>query len=51
MRRSQIESELVAPLRVGLGPSPGVVQLTMLAPMDILEKRGLVSLVRQQYGL
>jgi acetamidase/formamidase len=30
---------------------PGVVQLTLLAPMDVLEERGLASLVRDQYDL
>ncbi|MFC7154850.1 acetamidase/formamidase family protein [Halomarina halobia] len=30
---------------------PGVVQLTLLAPMDVLEERGLADLVREQYDL
>ncbi|MWG34020.1 acetamidase/formamidase family protein [Halomarina oriensis] len=30
---------------------PGVVQLTLLAPMDLLEERGLAPLVRDQYGI
>ncbi|MFC6835834.1 acetamidase/formamidase family protein [Halomarina ordinaria] len=30
---------------------PGVVQLTLLAPMDVLEERGLADLVRAQYDL
>ena len=36
---------------VEIGRLPGVVQLTMLAPMDILEDRGVAHLVRDQYGL
>ncbi|MGA9401913.1 acetamidase/formamidase family protein, partial [Haladaptatus sp.] len=34
---------------VEIGRLPGVVQLTMLAPMDRLEDRGLADLVRAQY--
>ncbi|GKZ14693.1 acetamidase/formamidase family protein [Haladaptatus sp. T7] len=34
---------------VEIGRLPGVVQLTMLAPMDRLEERGLADLVRAQY--
>jgi flavin-binding protein dodecin len=30
---------------------PGVVQLTMLAPLDLLDRAGLGDLVRRQYGL
>ncbi|MDT3435499.1 acetamidase/formamidase family protein [Haloarcula sp. 1CSR25-25] len=30
---------------------PGVVQLSMLAPMDLLEARGLADTVREQYDL
>ena len=36
---------------VEIGRLPGVVQLTMLAPMDVLEDRGIDHLVREQYGL
>jgi hypothetical protein len=36
---------------VEIGRLPGVVQLTLLAPMDVLADRGLDSLVRAQYGL
>ncbi|WP_318567153.1 acetamidase/formamidase family protein [Salinigranum marinum] len=35
---------------VEIGRLPGVVQLTMLAPMDRLDARGLGHLVRDQYG-
>ncbi len=34
---------------VEIGRLPGVVQLTMLAPMDRLEARGIDHLVREQY--
>jgi acetamidase/formamidase len=34
---------------VEIGRLPGVVQLTLLAPMDVLADRGLDSLVRAQY--
>ncbi|MBX0294965.1 acetamidase/formamidase family protein [Haloarcula nitratireducens] len=34
---------------VEIGRLPGVVQLTMLAPMDRLEDRGIAHLVREQY--
>ncbi|EMA30486.1 acetamidase/formamidase family protein [Haloarcula japonica] len=30
---------------------PGVVQLSMLAPMDLLEERGLADTVREQYDI
>jgi len=36
---------------VEIGRLPGVVQLTMLAPMDRLESRGIDHLVRAQYDL
>ena len=36
---------------VEIGRLPGVVQLTMLAPMDVLEDRGIAHLVREQYDL
>jgi acetamidase/formamidase len=36
---------------VEIGRLPGLVQLTMLAPMDTLEERGIDHLVRAQYGL
>ncbi|MFC6614326.1 acetamidase/formamidase family protein [Halopenitus salinus] len=36
---------------VEIGRLPGVVQLTMLAPMDVLEDRGIGHLVREQYDL
>jgi hypothetical protein len=35
---------------VEIGRLPGVVQLTMLAPMDRLADRGIDHLVREQYG-
>jgi len=36
---------------VEIGRLPGVVQLTMLAPTDRLEERGVSQLVRDQYNL
>lgn len=36
---------------VEVGRLPGVVQLTMLAPMEVLEDQGLAHLVRAQYDL
>jgi formamidase len=30
---------------------PGVVQLTMLAPLDLLDRAGLGNLAQRQYGL
>ncbi|UTF54733.1 acetamidase/formamidase family protein [Natronosalvus rutilus] len=36
---------------VEIGRLPGVVQLTMLAPMDRLEARGIAEVVREQYDL
>lgn len=36
---------------VQIGRLPGVVQLDMLAPMDILEERGLDETVREQYDI
>jgi len=36
---------------VEIGRLPGVVQLTMLAPMDRLDERGVAHLVREQYDL
>ena len=36
---------------VEIGRLPGVVQLNMLVPMDTLDKIGIGSYVRQQYGL
>jgi acetamidase/formamidase len=36
---------------VEIGRLPGVVQLTLLAPMDVLADRGLDALVRAQYDL
>ncbi len=36
---------------IEIGRHPGVVQITFRAPLDRLEKRGLGSLVRDQYGI
>ena len=36
---------------VQIGRLPGVVQLDMLAPLALLEDRGLGDVAREQYGL
>jgi acetamidase/formamidase len=36
---------------IEIGRHPGVVQVTLRAPLDRLERRGLVPLVRDQYGI
>ncbi|NUE01130.1 acetamidase/formamidase family protein [Halorubraceae archaeon YAN] len=36
---------------VEVGRLPGVVQLSLLAPMDVLEERGMAHVVREQYDL
>jgi hypothetical protein len=36
---------------VQVGRLPGVVQLDMLAPLDVLDERGLGDTAREQYGL
>ena len=36
---------------VSIGRLPGVVQLHLRAPIDVLEERGIAHLVREQYGL
>ncbi|WIV66834.1 acetamidase/formamidase family protein [Natrialbaceae archaeon AArc-T1-2] len=36
---------------VQIGRLPGVVQLDVLAPMDVLEERGIAHLVAEQYNL
>ena len=36
---------------IEIGRHPGVVQITLRAPMDALERRGLAAYVREQYGM
>jgi acetamidase/formamidase len=36
---------------IEIGRNPGVVQVTFRAPLDRLERRGLLPLVRDQYGI
>lgn len=36
---------------IEIGRNPGVVQITFRAPLDRLEKRGLLPFVRDQYGI
>ena len=36
---------------IEIGRNPGVVQVTVRAPLDRLEQRGLLPFVRDQYGI
>ncbi len=36
---------------IEIGRNPGVVQVTFRAPVDRLEKAGLLPFVRDQYGI
>src|SRR5690606_36877721 len=36
---------------IEIGRHPGVVQVTFRAPLDLLEQRGLLPFVQDQYGL
>jgi hypothetical protein len=36
---------------IEIGRNPGVVQVTFRAPLDRLEKHGLLPFVRDQYGI
>ncbi|MFC6717041.1 acetamidase/formamidase family protein [Natrialbaceae archaeon GCM10025810] len=51
MSEGEVRSRCTFTGGVQIGRLPGVVQLDMLAPMDLLEDRGLAHLVREQYGL
>ncbi|WP_254766949.1 acetamidase/formamidase family protein [Salinilacihabitans rarus] len=51
MTEGEVRSRCTFTGGVQIGRLPGVVQLDMLAPMDVLEQRGLAHLVREQYGL
>jgi acetamidase/formamidase len=51
MSEGEVRSRCTFTGGVEIGRLPGVVQLTMLAPMDRLEERGIASLVADQYGL
>jgi acetamidase/formamidase len=51
MSEGEIRSRCTFTGGVEIGRLPGVVQLTMLAPMDRLEEQGVASLVAEQYDL
>ncbi|WP_246998825.1 acetamidase/formamidase family protein [Halosolutus gelatinilyticus] len=51
MSEGEVRSRCTFTGGVQIGRLPGVVQLDMLAPMDVLEARGMAHLVREQYGL
>ncbi len=51
MSEGEIRTRCTITGGVEIGRLPGMVQLTMLAPMDRLEERGIANLVRAQYDL
>ena len=51
MTEGEVRSRCTFTGGVEVGRLPGVVQLDMLAPMDVLEERGMAHLVREQYDL
>jgi len=51
MSEGEVRSRCTFTGGVQIGRLPGVVQLDMLAPMDVLEDRGIDHLVRDQYDL
>ncbi len=51
MSEGEVRSRCTFTGGVQIGRLPGVVQLDMLAPMAILEERGLAQQVREQYEL
>ncbi|WP_255194035.1 acetamidase/formamidase family protein [Natronobeatus ordinarius] len=51
MSEGEVRSRCTFTGGVQIGRLPGVVQLDMLAPLDVLEERGIADLVREQYGL
>ncbi|NUC73404.1 acetamidase/formamidase family protein [Haloterrigena sp. SYSU A558-1] len=51
MSEGEVRSRCTFTGGVQIGRLPGVVQLDMLAPLDVLEERGIDHLVRDQYGL
>jgi formamidase len=51
MSEGEVRSRCTFTGGVQIGRLPGVVQLDMLAPMEILEARGIDHLVREQYEL
>jgi len=51
MSRAEVRNRCTITGSVEVGRLPGVVQLTMLAPLDRLDAIGVGALARQQYGL
>ena len=51
MSEGEVRSRCTFTGGVQIGRLPGVVQLDMLAPMEILEERGIAHLVADQYGI
>jgi len=51
MTEGEVRSRCTFTGGVEVGRLPGVVQLDMLAPMDVLEDRGMAHLVRERYDL
>ncbi|MBP2251045.1 acetamidase/formamidase family protein [Halarchaeum nitratireducens] len=51
MREGEIRARCTFTGGVQIGRLPGVVQLDMLVPMELLADRGIDGLVREQYGL
>ena len=51
MTQAEVRNRCTITGQVEIGRLPGVVQLTMLAPLAQLDAAGLGAVVRQQYGL
>ena len=51
MSQAEVRNRCTISGGVEIARLPGVVQLTMLVPLDRLDKAGLGGLVREQYGL
>jgi formamidase len=51
MTKAEVRNRCTITGSVEIGRLPGVVQLNMLAPLAQLDKIGIGSYVRQQYGL
>ncbi|MFB6267456.1 MAG: acetamidase/formamidase family protein [Halodesulfurarchaeum sp.] len=51
MSRGEVRTRATFTGGVEVGRLPGVVQLSLLVPMDLLEDRGIAHLVREQYSI
>jgi formamidase len=51
MSKEEVQNRVTVSGAVEIGRLPGVVVVTMLAPLSKLEEVGLVQLVKDQYGL